>query len=269
VAYTNHQCMRMIRPEQNPWKEVKVKDEDGKDVTTYENDWTMLNKAGKRRINTSRFHVLSRLNQYYLVEGLSRAVDYRLKLHKNNRALIFGVPQEALCQIDTGKVTKRAESQARKRKLTDSNGPNGSSSLGTPRASASSAGSSSSSSASSAPIRTPLTHSHSNPDQDPEREVAHNSHPSYLGESFGGSPRHLKKCAENAMTIVSEKGDGTAFITLTANALWPEIQEKLLPSQDAFDRPDIVAQVFKARLAAFLTNLRSASTFIVLSVFVN
>jgi hypothetical protein len=55
---------------------------------------------------------------------------------------------------------------------------------------------------------------------------------------------------------VSEGGEADAFITLTTNTMWPEIQERLLPGQSAYSAPVIVAEVFNARLAAFLHNLR-------------
>jgi hypothetical protein len=55
---------------------------------------------------------------------------------------------------------------------------------------------------------------------------------------------------------VSELGDGTAFVTCTTNINWPEIVEKLLPGQTAFENPMLVAMVFKARLSKLLHNLR-------------
>jgi hypothetical protein len=66
----------------------------------------------------------------------------------------------------------------------------------------------------------------------------------------------LKGQALNALTIVSELGDGTAFITATTNVNWPEIVEKLLPGQTAFEDPMLVAYVFKARLSKLLNNIR-------------
>ena len=82
-----------------------------------------------------------------------------------------------------------------------------------------------------------------------------------MSQSFHGSKRHLKDQAINAITIVSEIGPTTLFITLTCNPLWPENQEALLPGQSAFDRPDVVCRVFKNRLSAFLKNLRAGKYF--------
>jgi hypothetical protein len=43
-----------------------------------------------REINVNRFQLLARLAQYYVVESVSRAIDYRLEWHRNNRSTIFG-----------------------------------------------------------------------------------------------------------------------------------------------------------------------------------
>ena len=83
----------------------------------------------------------------------------------------------------------------------------------------------------------------------------------FLPKSVPGSPRHLRELARNALTIISELGHPTVFITVTCNTQWPEIQEKLLPGQTAFDREDVVCIVFKARLAALLHNLRHGHYF--------
>jgi hypothetical protein len=83
----------------------------------------------------------------------------------------------------------------------------------------------------------------------------------FLSQSCHGSRRHLRSLASNALTIVSEYGKPSLFITLTCNPMWPEIQEMLLPGQTAFDRPDIVCQVFKHRLSAILFNLRNGKYF--------
>jgi hypothetical protein len=91
------------------------------------------------------------------------------------------------------------------------------------------------------------------PPMDEERKVEEKS---FLADSFFGSPRHLKRQSMNALTVVSEKGRQTFFITLTCNTHWPEIQERLFDGQSAFEREEIVCMVFKARLSAFLNNLR-------------
>jgi hypothetical protein len=65
----------------------------------------------------------------------------------------------------------------------------------------------------------------------------------FLSSAVHGSARHLRKLANEALTIVSEKDKPTLFITPTCNPKWPEIQAMLLPGQTAFDRPDICDMV--------------------------
>ena len=81
----------------------------------------------------------------------------------------------------------------------------------------------------------------------------------FLPSSFHGSPRHRKKLALNALSVVTEKGKPTLFITGTCNVNWPEIQSQLIKGQTAFDRPDVVMQVFRCRLAKFIHNLRNGN----------
>jgi hypothetical protein len=84
---------------------------------------------------------------------------------------------------------------------------------------------------------------------------------SFLSDHHHGSLRHRRKMARNALTIVSERKRPTLFITLTCNPNWPEIVDALLPGQTAFDRPDVTCPVFRARLYAFLHNLRQGKYF--------
>ncbi len=81
----------------------------------------------------------------------------------------------------------------------------------------------------------------------------------FLSSSFHRSPRHRKPLALNALHIVKTIGEPTLFITGTTNTKWPEIVSQLLPGQTAFDRPDIVTQVFHARLKKFIHNLKNGT----------
>ena len=96
---------------------------------------------------------------------------------------------------------------------------------------------------------------------DNSRSYREESDKTFLPKSVAGSPRHLRELARNALTIISEMGHPTVFITVTCNTNWPEIEEKLLPGQTAFDREDIVCIVFKARLSALMFNLRHGHYF--------
>jgi hypothetical protein len=95
-----------------------------------------------------------------------------------------------------------------------------------------------------------------NLDLERERETFSESSPNFLADSFTGGPRHLKALAKNALVVVSQMGPPSAFITLTCNAKDPAITCRLLPGQSAFDRPEIVVQVWRAQLGAFIHNLR-------------
>jgi len=46
---------------------------------------------------------------------------------------------------------------------------------------------------------------------------------------------------QDAMAIVAKFGKPDLFITMTCNPKWREIEENLLPGQQASDRPDICA----------------------------
>jgi hypothetical protein len=94
-----------------------------------------------------------------------------------------------------------------------------------------------------------------------EREVFSDSNPSFLAASFHGSPRHLKNLALSALTVVSEYGGPTVFITATVNPYWKEIQEMLLYNQTPYDRPDVVCRVFHRKVELLLQNLRKKKYF--------
>ena len=81
-------------------------------------------------------------------------------------------------------------------------------------------------------------------DKDREEGIPKIGEKSFLGDGHSGSARHLSKLAMNALTIVSELGRPTFFLTLTCNHMWPEVQCRLFPGQTAFDREDVIDQVF-------------------------
>jgi len=126
------------------------------------------NKKGKL-ISVNRFQLMSRLGQTFLVDNVSRAIDYRLAWHKKHQEDVFGVTRQ--------------------------------STLGSPQES-----------------------------NDDNNDVI-DSEQSFLGQSFHGSRRHLRSLSANALSIVSEYGRPSIFITLTCNAYWEEITEMLLESQ--------------------------------------
>ncbi|XP_025265716.1 uncharacterized protein LOC112638349 [Camponotus floridanus] len=68
-----------------------------------------------------------------------------------------------------------------------------------------------------------------------------------LPSTFIGSPRNMLQNYQDAMAIVSKFGKPDLFITMTCIPKWREIEENLLPGQQACDRPDICARVFNIK----------------------
>lgn len=52
---------------------------------------------------------------------------------------------------------------------------------------------------------------------------------------------------QNSMAIVQYFGRPTLFPIITANPKCEEIQQELLPGQQAFDQLDLIARVFKLK----------------------
>ena len=151
-----------------------------------------LIKGKMMLLKVNRFQLMSRLSQIYLVDSVSRAIDYRLRFHRMHQQDLFGI------QPSTA---------------------------------------------------------------DQQQEQGNTSTKTFLSQSMHGSTRHLRSLARNALALVSEYGRPSLFITLTCNPNWPEIIEQLLPGQTAFDRGDIVCQVFYRKLQALLANLRQGKYF--------
>ena len=76
-----------------------------------------------------------------------------------------------------------------------------------------------------------------------------------LPSSVEGSQRNMYQKYQDAMTMVTKHGKPDIFLTMTANPKWPEIQENLLPHQNASNRPDIVSRVFNLKLKELLDDL--------------
>ena len=59
------------------------------------------------------------------------------------------------------------------------------------------------------------------------------------------------------MAINRYFGDSDLFITITANAKWPEIQNALLDGQEAHNHPNLVVYVFHAKLHSFIKDIKN------------
>jgi hypothetical protein len=92
--------------------------------------------------------------------------------------------------------------------------------------------------------------------------------PTNLGQ-HGIRIRHMYQFFQDSMAICRFCHKPDLFITMTANPSWPEIQEALLEfdgpdddpdrprrKQNATDRPDIVARVFRQKIKSLLEDIR-------------
>ena len=77
-----------------------------------------------------------------------------------------------------------------------------------------------------------------------------------LPSSFSGGTRHMQQQCQDALAINRYFGGGDLFITMTANAAWPEIQNALLDGQASHDRPDLIVRVFHAKLQSLIKDLK-------------
>jgi hypothetical protein len=69
-----------------------------------------------------------------------------------------------------------------------------------------------------------------------------------LPGSFIGGERDKKRRYYDAMTLVQKYGKPGIFLTMTCNANWDEILSELEPGQTPQDLPDLIVQIFRAKL---------------------
>lgn len=69
-----------------------------------------------------------------------------------------------------------------------------------------------------------------------------------LPSSFYDGPRVKQQNFQDSVCMVREFGKPDIFLIMTCNPNWPEIKEQLRPNETSFDRPDLVAWVFKLEL---------------------
>ncbi len=82
-----------------------------------------------------------------------------------------------------------------------------------------------------------------------------------LPASFTSGPRFMQKNLQHALTLLRIFGGSDLFITFTANPAWLEITEAILLGQNASDRPDIVARVFRLKFESFLDEVMKKKLF--------
>ena len=82
-----------------------------------------------------------------------------------------------------------------------------------------------------------------------------------LPSTFTGGERYMHQQFLDSMALFQKFGRPHLFITATANPNWKEIQEALKVDQSAFDRPDLVARVFKLKKQQLIRELQSEFIF--------
>jgi hypothetical protein len=92
IGFMSYMCSRLKMPERTYESDF---DPVETNQVAYEIDnphglLRQWNKSNTKLLATNRFQLMHRLTQYYLVEQLSRALDFKLQWHKKNRGYIFG-----------------------------------------------------------------------------------------------------------------------------------------------------------------------------------
>lgn len=68
-----------------------------------------------------------------------------------------------------------------------------------------------------------------------------------LPSSFIGGPRDMRKRYMDAMALVEKYGKPDLFFTMTCNPKWIEITRELKSFEEAENRPDLIARVFRSK----------------------
>ena len=89
-----------------------------------------------------------------------------------------------------------------------------------------------------------------------------------LPSSYIGGPRNMQQRYQDAMAVARHFKNVDLFITMTTNPDWPEIQRELLPGQSSYDRPDLVARVFRLKFEELLTDICKRKVFGSVSAYV-
>ena len=71
----------------------------------------------------------------------------------------------------------------------------------------------------------------------------------------------MHEYTQDALTYVRNYGKPDLFITFTCNPKWKEIQEALLPGQQAIDRHDLAARVFRQKVIKLLDLINKGKIF--------
>ncbi|XP_035541237.1 uncharacterized protein LOC118344509 [Juglans regia] len=89
-----------------------------------------------------------------------------------------------------------------------------------------------------------------------------------LPSSFIGGPRDMRKRYMEAMVLVQRFGKPDIFLTMTCNPSWKEILDELGPQEEAQNRPDLIARIFRAKLEELKDELFKRKIFEKVSAYV-
>jgi hypothetical protein len=80
-----------------------------------------------------------------------------------------------------------------------------------------------------------------------------------LPSSYIGGSRFMFQLYQDSLAIARYSGKPDWFLTMTANANWPEIKAELFPGQSPADRPDLVARVFREKVRILLKAVKAGA----------
>jgi hypothetical protein len=219
IKFPDYLASRMLMPEKySTWEAQNMSSDDGSDPH-YGKYGRMCSTLTTPSVQfffpTNRFERNHRLGQTYVVDQMSRALDQRLEFPRQNQSHIFGDDRRQNA-VDDNSDDEHVDFGEFGIHLPPAAGASSSSGAGgAARGSRSSSSSSSAAANLAAPIGT-------EPAPEP---IDPRSHPTFLGDNFHGSPRHLKKLAVNGLHLVTEMGSSQIFLTATCNKKWREFEE--------------------------------------------
>jgi hypothetical protein len=85
--------------------------------------------------------------------------------------------------------------------------------------------------------------------------------PTVLPSTYHGSDRYMYKKFQDAMALSRVFGKPQLFITFTMDVFCKEVVEQLMPDQNPYDRPDIIARVYWQKYRAFIKDIEKHEIF--------
>lgn len=85
--------------------------------------------------------------------------------------------------------------------------------------------------------------------------------PTVLPSTYHGSDRYMYKKFQDAMALCRVFGRPHLFITFTMDVFCKEVKEQLMPDQNPYDRPDIIARVYWQKYRAFIKDVEKVGIF--------